>query len=68
MRSANLLRLALVLPALTLVGCFGRDKEDKGDVKVAFGEDATREPPLAEGDVKITSTDGSFVMSVIGDT
>lgn len=68
MRIPRLSSVALVLPALLLAACFGRDNEDKGNVKVAFGSDSTKEVPLGEGDVRITSTDGSFVMAVVGDT
>lgn len=57
-----------LLLSASLAACFGGDKSDKGNVKVAFGEKAQSEPALADGDVRITSIDGSFVMAVIGDT
>lgn len=69
MTNSSVLRLLVLLPALATLACFGGDKkEEKGDVKIAFGDAAEKEPPLGEGDVRITSIDGSFVMSVIGDT
>ncbi|MES2523864.1 MAG: hypothetical protein V4617_14250 [Gemmatimonadota bacterium] len=40
----------------------------KGDVQVSFPDDSSRMPPLGEGDVLITSTDGALVMAAIGDT
>lgn len=58
--------LALVTSCITLGAC-GRDKDR--DVKVSLGGDSvTALPPLGDGDVAITSTDGSFVMAVIGDS
>jgi len=68
MRIPRLPRVAFILPALLLAACFGRDKEEKGNVKVAFGHDSTTDVPLGEGDVRIMSIDGSFVMSVVGDS
>ena len=54
---------------VVLAACSGCDNsEDTGNVKVAFGTDETAEPALGLDDVRITSTDGSFVMAVIGDT
>lgn len=69
MTNSSALRLLALVPMLATLACFGGDKkEEKGDVKIAFGDAAEKEPPLGEGDVRITSIDGSFVMSVIGDT
>ncbi|HYW31282.1 MAG TPA: hypothetical protein VE869_07205 [Gemmatimonas sp.] len=42
--------------------------DSKGEIKVSFPDDSLRMPPLGEGDVMITSTDGAFVMAAIGDT
>ncbi len=73
MRRSPLWRTTLLASVLTstfaLSGCGGRDKDnEKGNLKVAFGKDEASEPALGPDDVRITSTDGSFVMAVIGDT
>ena len=58
----------LLMPlALTVSSCGGRG-DDKGAVKVGFGGDSARMPALGPNDVLITSTDGAFVMAVVGDT
>ena len=60
--------LSLLFPlALTVAACGGRD-DNKGAVKVGFGGDSARMPALGPNDVLITSTDGAFVMAVVGDT
>ena len=58
----------MILPAAAALatGCFG--DRDKGEVKVAFNDDAAVMPALGPDDVSITSRNGSFVMAVIGDT
>jgi hypothetical protein len=53
--------------ALTVTACGSRG-DDKGAVKVGFGGDSARMPALGPNDVLITSTDGAFVMAVVGDT
>ena len=42
--------------------------DSAGTVKVAFGNDAARNPELGPKDVRIVSTDGVLVLSLIGDT
>lgn len=62
------LSVVVTLPAIAVlaIGCFG--DRDKGEVKVAFNDEATAMPALGPGDVSITSKDGAFVMAVVGDT
>jgi hypothetical protein len=64
----SLRALALVaLPALT-AAC---SRHDDSDVKVAFSQasaDAAAVQPLGPGDVRVTSTDGSIVLAVVGDS
>lgn len=62
------IRLASFVVLASLAACFGGDKGEKGNVNVAFGDKAQSEPALGDGDVRITSINGAFVMSVIGDT
>lgn len=64
MRCTSLLLLSLAFAA----ACGGKDKERKADVKVGFGGDSARMPALGPDDVLVTSTDGAFVLAVVGDT
>jgi hypothetical protein len=59
----------MIVPAFAALasGCFG-DRDAKAGVKVAFNDDSTSMPALGPNDVRITSTDDSFVMAVVGDT
>jgi hypothetical protein len=61
--------LALTLFALSACSA-SEDKSHKDSgVKVAFGGDsASRAPAMGPDDVKITSSDGALMLSVIGDT
>ena len=54
---------------LMLTAC-GSDKADSKDVAVSFGSGAAaqRDVPLGADDVRITSSDGVLVLSLIGDT
>lgn len=57
-------------------GRMTRDAQAEGDTgtQVSFGSDAGgrlargADPPLGAGDVRVTSTDGALVLSLIGDT
>jgi hypothetical protein len=57
--------VALSLSALT-TACGGIEAGDK--VAVQFSPSTKEVSPEAEGDVKITSTDGALVLAVIGDS
>ena len=55
--------------AASLAACGGDAKKSNDtDAKVGFDANSSKEPPMHEGDVKITSTDNVVVLSVIGDT
>ena len=57
----------LAATALLLATACSNDKE-KADINVTMGGDSASAMVLADGDVKITSTDGAIVLAVIGDT
>ena len=63
MRTPFVALLALAL----LAAC----KRDHSDVKVSFNParaDSVAAEPLGPGDVRITSTDGAFVLALVGDS
>ena len=55
-----------------LLGCTTKadtsSDDGAGSIKIAFGSDSARDPVLRKGDVRIVSTDGVLVLSLIGDT
>ena len=58
-----------ILPLLLLAAAACH--KDRSDVKVAFDQTkaaAVADEPLGPGDVRVTSTDGAFVLAVVGDT
>lgn len=57
------LTLGVVLSTFSVVGCGG----DSGG-RVSLAGDSTATEPLADGDVRITSTDGALILAVIGDS
>lgn len=59
----NWLILGVVLSAFSVGGC----GSDRGG-RVSFAGDSTATEPLADGDVRITSTDGALILAVIGDS
>ncbi|MBL0170385.1 MAG: hypothetical protein IPP90_06555 [Gemmatimonadaceae bacterium] len=66
-------RVLLTLVAISLLpGCTIKDKappvDSTGTLKVEFGNEAERNPQLGPNDVRIVSTDGVLVLSLIGDT
>jgi len=57
------LMLGVVAATIALGGCGG----DSG-TRVSLSGDSTATEPLADGDVRITSTDGALILAVIGDS
>ncbi len=57
---------------MLLLGCTAKvdtsSEDSAGSIKIAFGNEAARDPVLRKGDVRIVSTDGVLVLSLIGDT
>lgn len=61
--------LAIVVLLLACTAKVDTSSEDSaGSIKIAFGGDSARDPVLRKGDVRIVSTDGVLVLSLIGDT
>ena len=61
-------KLFFALLAMTLLSGCGRSRDDKAAARVSFGDSAIGESQLGPNDVQITSSDGSIVMAVVGDT
>ncbi len=59
----NWLTLGVVLSTVTVAGCGG----DRG-VRISLASDSAATEPLADGDLRITSTDGALILAVIGDS
>jgi hypothetical protein len=60
-------RILAFLAVALLAAC----KRDHSDVKVAFNTakaDSVAAEPLGPGDVRITSTDGAFILALVGDS
>ena len=59
------------LAALLAVALLAACKRDHSDVKVSFNTanaDSAANTPLGPGDVRITSTDGAFILALVGDS
>jgi len=59
----NWLTCGVVLSTFAMAACGG----DSGS-RVSMRGDSTATEPLADGDVRITSTDGALILAVIGDS
>jgi len=60
--------LPLLVAAALLAAC---GRRDRSDVKVSFDQSkaaAAAAEPLGPGDVRVTSTDGAFVLALVGDS
>jgi len=66
LRPLPLLAAAALAPLLAACG-----HRDRSDVKVSFDQSraaAAAAEPLGPGDVRVTSTDGAFVLALVGDS
>jgi Arc/MetJ-type ribon-helix-helix transcriptional regulator len=59
----NWLTLGVVVSVFSVAGC----GSERGG-RVSFAGDSTAAEPLADGDVRIISTDGALILAVIGDS